>query len=148
MGTCHLPLQGLSLLPLQLLPFIQGGEQKWDEVLSAEWGWGGFGVCVCVCVCVDWQDRPSDRYFQEPILFILSCFSRVWHFETPWTIALQAPLSMVFSRQEYFLQGAFPTQGSDLCLLCLLYWQADSSQLIPLGKPPDSMSPILVFPHI
>ena len=104
--------------------------------------------CVCVCVCVDWQDRPSDRYFQEPILFILSCFSRVWHFETPWTIALQAPLSMGFSRQEYFLQGAFPTQGSDLCLLCLLYWQADSSQLIPLGQPPDSMSPILVFPHI
>ena len=38
---------------------------------------------------------------------------------TPWTIACQAPLSMGFSRQEYwsglpFLQGIFLTQGSNL----------------------------------
>ena len=36
---------------------------------------------------------------------------------TPWTVAHQAPLSMGFSRQEYWsglpflLQGIFPTQG-------------------------------------
>ena len=29
-------------------------------------------------------------------------FSRVWLFETPWTIACQAPLSMEFSRLEYW----------------------------------------------
>ena len=40
-----------------------------------------------------------------------------------WTIACQAPLSMEFSRQEYWnglhslLQGIFPTQGSNLGLL-------------------------------
>ena len=41
---------------------------------------------------------------------------------TPWTIAYQAPLSMGFSMQEYwschgFLQGIFPTQGSNPGLL-------------------------------
>ena len=32
----------------------------------------------------------------------LSCFIHVWLFETPWTVARQAPLSMGFSRQEYW----------------------------------------------
>ena len=42
---------------------------------------------------------------------------------TPWTAAHQAPLSMEFSRQEYWkglpfpLQRIFPTQGSNLGLL-------------------------------
>ena len=40
-----------------------------------------------------------------------------------WTVAHQAPLSMGFSRQEYWsvypslLRGIFPTQGSNLGLL-------------------------------
>ena len=47
-------------------------------------------------------------------------------------IAHQAPLSMGFSRQEYWsgllfpLQGIFLTQGSNLCLLHLLHWQVNS----------------------
>ena len=59
-------------------------------------------------------------------------FSCVWFFATLWTVAHQAPLSMGFSRQEYWsgchslLQGIFLTQGSNLHLLCLLHWQADS----------------------
>ena len=36
------------------------------------------------------------------------------------------------------LQGIFPTQGSNLHLLCLLHWQAGSLPLAPPGKPPDS----------
>ena len=49
----------------------------------------------------------------------LSC---VGLFGTPWTVAYQAPLSMGFSRQEYWsgvpllLQGIFLTQGSNLGL--------------------------------
>ena len=44
-------------------------------------------------------------------------------FVTPWTVAQQAPLSMEFSRQEYwsgcifFFRRIFPTQGSNLGLL-------------------------------
>ena len=33
------------------------------------------------------------------------------------------------------LQGIFPTQGLNLCLLHLLYWQAGSSPLAPPGTP-------------
>ena len=43
--------------------------------------------------------------------------SRIRLFATPWTVAYQAPLSMGFSRQEYWsgllLQEIFPTQGSN-----------------------------------
>ena len=33
------------------------------------------------------------------------------------------------------LQGIFPTQGSNLCLSCLLHWQTDSLPQVPPGKP-------------
>ena len=49
---------------------------------------------VCWCACV------------------LSCFSCVWLCTTPWTVALQAPLSMGFSRQEYWGGLPFPPPGN------------------------------------
>ena len=49
-------------------------------------------VCVCVCVCVC---APTAR-----VRAVLSHFSRARFFVTPWAVALQAPLSMGFSRQE------------------------------------------------
>ena len=58
------------------------------------------------------------------------------------TVACEAPLSMGFSRQEYWSglpcpppQGIFPTQGSNLHLLRILHWQADSLPLGHLGSP-------------
>ena len=72
----------------------------------------------CVCVCM--------------LVYVLSCFSSVWLFATLWSVAWKAPLSMGFFRQEYWvgchalLQGIFPTQGWNPCLLCLLHWQASS----------------------
>ena len=42
---------------------------------------------------------------------MLSCFSRVQLFVTPWTIARQAPLSMRFSRQEYWSGFPCPPPG-------------------------------------
>ena len=36
---------------------------------------------------------------------------------------------------QFFLQGIFPTQGSNLCLLCLLDCQAGTLPLEPPGKP-------------
>ena len=36
---------------------------------------------------------------------------------------------------RFLLQGIFQTQGSNMCLLCLLYWQADSLPLSDLGSP-------------
>ena len=40
---------------------------------------------------------------------LLSHFSCVWLFATPWTIAHQASLSMEFSRQEYWSGLPFPS---------------------------------------
>ena len=40
-----------------------------------------------------------------------SCFSHVQLFATPWTIACQTPLSMGFSRQEYWSGLPFPSPG-------------------------------------
>ena len=70
----------------------------------------------------------------------MKSLSHVQLYVTPWTIAYQVPLSMGFSRQEYWNRLPFPppgdllTQGSSLCLLRLLHWQADSLHLAPPGK--------------
>ena len=59
-------------------------------------------------------------------------------FATPWTVSCQAPLSMGFSRPEYWSglpfppPGDLPIQGSNLHLL---HWQADSLPLSHLGSP-------------
>ena len=45
------------------------------------------------------------------LLQLLSCFSRVRLFATPWTVARQAPLSMAFSRQEYWSGVPCPPPG-------------------------------------
>ena len=58
-----------------------------------------------------------------------------------WTVAHQAPLSIVFSRQKYWSgfpcppSGAFLTQGLNLCLLCLLHCQWVIFPLSHQGSP-------------
>ena len=42
---------------------------------------------------------------------MLSCFGHVQLFVTPWTVACQAPLSMGFSRQEYWSGLPCPCSG-------------------------------------
>ena len=80
--------------------------------------------------------------------------SHLWLFVTPRTVALQIPLSMGFSRQEYWrgfassilllqekkivLQGIFPTQGSSQHLLRLPHrasasWEASRGPTPPWG---------------
>ena len=72
---------------------------------------------------------------------VLSHFNRVWLFVTLWTIACQAPLSMGFSRQEYWSgllcppPRDLPDPGIKLSLLPILRWWAGSLPLAPPGKP-------------
>ena len=43
----------------------------------------------------------------------------------------------------FLLQGIFPNQGSNPCLLHLLYWQVDSLPLYHLGSPVLSITNVL-----
>ena len=65
-------------------------------------------------------------------------FSHVQLFATPWTVAYQAPLSMGFSRQEYWSGVPFPAPGdlSDPGIEPLsAALQADSLPSEPAEKP-------------
>ena len=79
-------------------------------------------VCVYVCVCV-------------------CALSYIWPFVTPVDCALQAPLSMGFSRWEYCsglpfsTPGDPPDPGIDPRLVRLLHWQAGSLPLHHLASP-------------
>ena len=72
---------------------------------------------------------------------MLSRFSRVQLFAMLQTGAYQAPLSIGFSRQEYWsgvpfpLPEDLPDPGIKPESLCLLHWQVDSLPKAPPGKP-------------
>ena len=66
---------------------------------------------------------------------MLSCFSHVQHFATPWTVAHQIPLSMGFSKQERSGLPCPPSEDLNSHPLCLLHWQAGFIPLAPPGKP-------------
>ena len=55
--------------------------------------------------------HPKNEVVAHMCVCVLCHFSRVWLFATPWTIAPEAPLSMGFSRQDYWSGLAFPTPG-------------------------------------
>ena len=72
---------------------------------------------------------------------VLSRFFRVWLCATQWTLAHQAPLSMEFSRQEYWSGLPFPSPG-DLLDPGIEHVSLESPALAggffttePLGKP-------------
>ena len=72
---------------------------------------------------------------------MLSCFSHVPLFATPWTVACKAPLSMGFSRQEYWsglpysLPGDPPDSWIELLSPETPALQADSLLLSHRGSP-------------
>ena len=81
-----------------------------------------WGCLVCVCA----KSLQSDMTLCDPV-----------------DHAHQCPLSMGFSRKEYWsggvgccalLQGLFPTQGWNPHLIHLLHWQAGSLPLVPTGS--------------
>ena len=65
------------------------------------------------------------------LLVLFHALSQVWSLWSPWTVACQTPLSMEFSRQEYWSGLPFPPPG-DLPLPDRLW-----------AKPPSLASPAL-----
>ena len=107
--------EGESLLSQSVMSSSTGEKQTFAFLCHWKLGvacyhsaWKGVCVCVSVCVCV----------CAVPSVMVTVA--------TPWTVAQQAPLSMGFSRQEYWgglpcPPPFFPTQGSSLYLLQLLH---------------------------
>ena len=71
-------------------------------------------------------------------VYVLSCFSHFQFFVSPWTVAHQAPLSMGFSRQEYW-SGVPCPPPEDLPNPGIKPWspalQVSSLPSEPPGKP-------------
>ena len=125
-------------------------ELNWIHILPYH-QWHFHLTEVNIFSCSEWLALPIS------ILFLRACvLSYVLLSATLWTIACQDPLFMQFSKKGYWsichflLQGIFPTQGSNLSLLCLLHWQAGvffSTE--SLGKPRcqwDWSKPWCLFP--
>ena len=72
---------------------------------------------------------------------MLSCFSLVRLFATPWTVARQAPLCMELSRQEYWSglpyspPGDIPNPGIEPTSACVSCVADRSLPTEPPGKP-------------
>ena len=85
--------------------------------------------------------QPAHLHLPVPRAHVLHLFSRVQFYATPRTVAYQVPLSMGFSRQEYWSglpcppPEIFPTKGSTPSLLSLPHWQAGSLPLALPGEP-------------
>ena len=95
--------------------------------------------CLILCDPINCSTPgfPVLHHLLEPAC-VLSRFSQVWLFATPWTVALQAPLSMGFSRQEYWgglscpPPGHLPNPGIEPAAPAL---QVDSLPLSHWGSP-------------
>ena len=88
------------------------------------------------------RERENSYRLGKDICRRVCVLSHVQLFATPWTVAQKAPLSMGFSRQEYWSGFPFPTP-EDLPnpgiepvspVSPALHWQADSLPLAPPGK--------------
>ena len=90
--------------------------------------------------------------YSEANLCILSHFSHVQLFETPWTVACQAPLSMGISRPENWGGLTFSSPG-DLSAVGIepnslyLHWQVGFLPLLPAGKQTSSHVFIIIIKH-
>ena len=66
---------------------------------------------VYICIHTHTHIFAIFEYIAIYMVLLLSCFSHVQLFVTPWIVACQAPLSMGFSQQEYWSRLPCPPPG-------------------------------------
>ena len=93
----------------------EGGNRGWDGWVasltqwtwvwasSRSWWWTGKPGVL--------QSMESQRFRHNWVTELTELLSHVCFFVTPWTAASQAPLSMWFSREEYWSGLPFPPPG-------------------------------------
>ena len=90
------------------------------------------------CSTVAFEVNDQDRSYLSSVFLRVSSLSHVRLFVIPWTVAYKAPLSMEFSRQEYWSElplpssGDLPNSGIEPGYPSL---QADTLPSEPPGKP-------------
>ena len=136
MCSIYLPLQNqASGFPKLILSFKQVNVWKWKSPWPHQAG-GNFWIPQSHSRCSFLSFLPS--VLNHVLSHSVMSDSLQLH---GLCVAHQVPLPMEFSRQEYWvgchflLQGIFPIQGLNPCLLHLLNWQTDSLPLVPPGKP-------------
>ena len=104
---------------------------------------------------LDSYSRP--QVYPEPLTLCCgpSRFSCVRLFATLWTVALHVPLSMGFSRQEYWSglpcppPGDLPDPGTEpVSLMFPAFADGLFTPLVPPGKPYPVFSNISIHPHL
>ena len=84
-------------------------------------------MCVCVHDCISAEKWTLHTVVVLTLVCVLRC---VWLIVTPWTLAHGVPLSMGFSRQEYWntltglpfpTAGDLPNPGDRTCITCISY---------------------------
>ena len=109
----------------------------WLSILNIE-----MYTCLSQTPCLFPPFFPSGQFCSSHLGFHVCCaqsLCRVSFFVTLWTVACQAPLSMEFSRQDYWSRLPFPTPGDlpnpgiEHTSLASLHWQEDSLPLCHLG---------------
>ena len=98
-------------------------------------------ICVFIhmCACITYYYYTCITYVLHIHVCLLNCFV-IDNFCNP--MDCSTPVSSVHFPGKntgvgchFLLQWIFSTQGSNLCLLHLLHWQADSLPLAPPRKP-------------
>ena len=98
-------------------------------------------LCIAPILVYVLPKRALHMYLFIYYVYVLSCFSRVQLFATPWTVAHQAPLPMGFSRQEYWSGLRCPSPGESswlrdwTCLSCRSCTAGRFFTSEPPGKP-------------
>ena len=117
----------------------QKGTQEYLALILMKWDHPAPSLLLPTKMAGRWASQRSCAQ-------LLSC---VWLFASPWAVALQAPLSMGFAKQEYWTGLLFPTPG-DLPNLGIKPTSPASSALagkffttVPLGKPEEANRSLL-----
>ena len=124
--------QGQRYMPFESLLFLTGKQQLFPEALSRRF------------LLISQRPKPLSILDAHPLTTVsyqfliftyrvLSHFSQVWFFVTLWTVACQTPLSMGFSRQEYWsgLPCLLPGESSQpRDWMCVFYVSCIGKQVL------------------
>ena len=96
---------------INVWPNHQNGRNNWKRLLG-EGQHHYFPCSLPAPVATQTSPATADHvYISVLLLLLLSHFSRVQLFATPWTVTPQAPLSMGVSKQECWSGLPFPLPG-------------------------------------